>query len=176
MHGHAEIVRSILSWAIRIVDTDDSRLPGPQLSQMQLGRMLSRADARTCHDIAREILVGLGREPTDERVQEMAIEIRRGWVASSAAGGRSASRRDSEAVILASRATVAMRRYGRPDERHILEVGSTMKTWKSMEERFRGKPWFSIRDDFERAALGFWAREHGTLLEISEWLERLTRR
>jgi hypothetical protein len=50
-----------------------------------------------------------------------------------------------------------------PAERTLVEAVAQRRSWRSLERTFPGRTWESIRDDFERVALGLWSRHRAFL-------------
>ena len=175
MNTTAEIVRSVLRWALSIVYLEDStngKFAGPRLSQFCLGNLLARTDPATCEAIAREIAV-LEKADTDDKYVDSLIScIRASWGATSTTRVRRTGKEDS--VMIASRLITAMRQFSSVMDREILETCSVAKTWKKTELYFAGRSWHSIRDDYESIAGRFYLKEKHTIVQTVNHIYYLT--
>ena len=177
MHHTAELVRSILRWAITILSADDvadKRIPGPRLSQFCLGQMMSRTDMQTSTAIAREIAAIERRGASDEYVESLIVCIRASWGATTPVRQRRGAREGSR--MHADRLLEALRRFGTEEERRLLEIGSAATSWKKTELFLPGRVWQSVQDDFERIGKKFYLKESMTVDNAAEYVTSIVRR
>ena len=167
MDSRAEVVMSILRWALNLVFLEESKsggIPGPRLSQFSLGNMMSRSDIQTCEAIARDIAE---IRATDEAVCSLMDQIRSQWGDVQKTKTRRSGNED--ALTRAHALVSALRRSMSARECAVLEAGARAKSWKAAEVFLPGRLWESIRDDFEKHALVFYNREKPTILLVSDY-------
>ncbi len=168
------MVRSVLGWALRVVESHEAgpgnALPGPRLAQVRLGQLMSRSESETLiglieHIRAEELAQGLEPGKLDE---ELVAEIRGGW--GQVLSPRYRAIMESRTLTMANDFCLAIRRHVRGDELKLLELGARLRTWKSLEDHFRGRDWQSIRDDFERHALRIYRAEKKITCDTSDFV------
>jgi hypothetical protein len=169
MRSEAEIVRSLLCWALGIMAADDrsTRIPGPRLSQFRLGDLMVRSDEATSVAIAREI----ARLGTEDEMCALVAGIRSGWGEIARTRARRTGSEDS--VKIATLLLYCLRLFGTKPQRDLLEMGSRVRTWSRMAELSPGRDWKSMRDDFEGYAVIFYHKERQTIVTASEYLTRI---
>lgn len=178
MHHHAELVRSVLRWALLLIAQEESsggnHLPGPRISQFCLGNLLLRTDSETCLALARELAALEGIEENDVHLSALIHSIRNGW------GGyereRTLRRTGTEdSIYKASYIITSLRNFSSNADRDLLENCAASKTWKGVEICYKGRLWSSIRDDFEKVARKFYLKESKMLCETAEYIMRLNK-
>lgn len=176
MHATAELVRSVLRWSLTVVDHEDAQghLPGPRLSQMCLGAMMSRADPVTAYAIAREIAEIEKAQVTDVYMESLISCIRAGW--GQTTSGKTRRTGEEDTVMVASRMVSALKRFGRPADRDLIRTCCLVKTWKQVEKLMPGRVWSSIRDDFEKLARLFYLKESHTVCATAEFITQLSKK
>lgn len=169
-----KIVHILVRWAIVVVAQAEGnariRLPG--LSQLQLGRLMSRSDPQTCIDLAMDILRLDPRRTfyTEEQMAATIREIRDGFGESSS-GRRTGYTRSSDSVVVARRLLDAVERQitdSRKREAFLLCARTT--TWAEAARLSPGRDWQSLRDDFRSCALLLWTAEP---IEMAAAIDRM---
>ena len=174
MQTSSELVRAIVRWAILLIAADgrNSRLALPRLSQISLGRMMSRSDSQTTIAIALEIAAIERREPTELYLCALVSQIRSGWGETSSPPRR----RGREALVdRAELVMSALRRCGTRSDQTLVETCVMLRSWKQAEQIWHGRVWHSVRDDFDAAAHRFWLKEHRMLEETSDLIREHAR-
>jgi hypothetical protein len=170
MNLSAELVRSVVRWALVTIATVESareRVPGPRLSQMQLGRMMYRSDMATA--IALAVDVGYR---TDRDLLTLVTEIKTGW-------GQDERprivRRDgaSDAYDAACSLLREIRPLLTEDQERLLTYACVMKTWKALESAFPGRSWSELRRTFETLSEQICDRHMLILSETAELIDRM---
>ena len=175
MHSSAELVRSVLRWSITVVSLDPHNSHrGPQLSQFCLGNLMSRADLATITAIAKEIAEIEKAEQTDVYMDSLATCIREQWGKPERIIVRRTGSEDS--VMVASRLCTCLNKFGTVEQRSVLEVCCSVKTWKQAEKVFAGRMWYSIRDDFETIAKVFYNKESHTIRTTAEYITKISKK
>lgn len=172
MDAEAEIVRSTLGWALRVIADDaaaTTSTPGPRLSEFQLGRLVHRQDAITALDIARDLDV------RDSQVYIEAARIVAEERATPRPSSRASSRQRADAVQHALRLVGRVHAHHRGEKRRLLEQGSRLKTWKALERHWPGREWWSLRDEYAMVARKFFANEKFFILETSNFILSMDR-
>lgn len=169
MTPDAEMVRSVLGWAIRLQQEAESRggrvaLPG--YATAPLNRMLARGDHLTAADIIASYCPSL---QTEEGVAEYLSWIRRDRRPSTIA-----RRTEVPGLPLAEKMIERMRAYAMGEDRRLLEQGSVM-TWKRLEDHWPGRVWFSLRDDYERLASRLYRAEKLFICQTSDFVVEMDR-
>lgn len=167
MHPHAEIVRSVLNWSLRVVRGHEAcgeELPGPRLAQISLGQLMCRTEIETIDAIAREI------QKTGESLDSIVACIRSAWGQEESVRHRTGH---EDSVLVASRLVSALRRFGRERDRDTIELACSLRTWKACEQVMPGRDWQSIRDDFESLARKFYAKESAAILDTVEYISKI---
>ena len=177
MHATAELVRSVLRWSLTVVSHEESvrgKIPGPRMSQICLGNMMSRTDPVTAAAIAREIAEIEKAAVTDIYMSSLVACIRASWGQSTS--GKTRRTGDEDTVMVASRAVSALNRFGNSADRDFVRTCCLTKTWKQTEHLMPGRIWSSIRDDFEKLARRFYLKESHTVCVTAEFITRLSKR
>ena len=174
MQASAELVRSLVRWAIAIVSSEDSgdkRIPGPRLSQFCLGNMMCRTDTQTSVAIAREIAAIERRGSSEEYLESLVACIRASWGAVPVERTRRGAREGS--IARARDLLSALQRFGTEEDRRLLELCSVATSWKKTELYFPGRVWQSLRDDFSRVGNTFYNKEKMTVDAVAEYIAQI---
>lgn len=172
-----KLIHVLVRWATLVVAQEEGsariRLPG--LSQLSLGRLMSRSDSRTCMDIAMDILKNDPSRSnyTDEQMYQTMRDIREGFgeVPSSAKSGY---RRDLDSLVVARRLLAAVERQLRTEHQRktfAACIGTT--TWAGAAQLLPGRDWQSVRDDFRSMSILLWSSEP---IELSAAIDQMVRR
>ena len=177
MHATAELVRSVLRWSLTVVAHEEAahgRFPGPRISQFCLGNLMSRTDPATAAAIAKEIAEIEKAEETDIYMDSLISCIRASW--GQRAPGKPRRTGAEDTVMVASRMVSALRQFSNSQDRELMEVCCSVKTWKQAEGPLRGRVWSSIRDDFEKLSRRFYLKESHTVCVTAEFITQLSKR
>lgn len=170
MNMKAELVRSLMRWALCLIAKTESireKLPGPRLSQMQLGRMMYRKDIATALALANDI--GFR---SDKDLTALIIEIRSGWGEDTRNQSR---RRDGyeDAYDISCMFVAELSRFLTEDQHRLLLYASTMTTWKALETAFPDRTWFELRAAYESLAITLHDRHLLTVHNMADFIIRI---
>lgn len=163
MDHRAQLVRSVVSWALRVAAEDDTPIQLPRLSQFQIGKMLCRTDPATCIALAEDIHRD---DATDEMVWRTARDIIDGF------GEETPTRVVDDRQEMALEIVRAMARSLRGEDLRLVDLGSRVRSWADLEDHFGGRVWFSLRDDFEQAAVKLYVAEEMLILIAADHARR----
>ena len=166
MDSRAELVRSLVRWALTIlaaVESAQETIPGPRLCAIQLGRLMCRKDTATAISIAHDI--GFR---ADKDLTILLNEIRNGWGEDSVP--RVKRDKSSDAYDVSVKLIREVRSLLTEDQERLLLYGSRMKTWKALEIAFPERTWVELRTTFESLAIIVYQRHSYTLCETSDFI------
>ena len=170
------IVHILVRWAMLVVaeaegGSDHYRLP--VLSELQLGRFMSRSDATTCIDLAMDILRSMhGDQFSEEQLSRVIVDMRRSSAASDFRRSAGYSR-DTDSLVVARRLLAAVERQVRMEhDRRMFWTCCRTTNWTQATRLLPGRDWQSVRDDFRRFADVLWTAE---AIEIAAATDQMSR-
>lgn len=172
-----KLIHILVRWAIIVVAQaeGEDRVQLPRLSQLQLGRLMSRSDPRTVMDIAMDIMKN---DPTRTRYSDSEMDavlrgIRSGFGEMPRSRGYS---RSTDSAIVARRLLEAVdRQIPLAYARRAFYACCRTTTWADAVRQLPqsdGRDWQSVRDDFRAAAHSLWT---GEAIEVSAAIEQMAR-
>lgn len=167
-----KLIHIVVRWAMLVVAEQEGRdsLKMPVLSQLQLGRFMSRSDARTCLDLAMDVLRQTpGRDTfSDEQIFRAMMSIRQQAAAPEfrRAGGYS---RRTDSLVVARQVLDAVERQVRAaHDRQMFWSCCRTTTWAAATLLLPGRDWQSVRDDFRKFALLLYQAESVVLAAATD--------
>lgn len=171
-----KLVHIVVRWALLVVAEHDggTSLRLPVLSELQLGRFMSRSDATTCLDLAMDIIKSMpGHDQySEETLTKVILDMRAASAASDCRKTRGYSR-DTDSVVVARRVLDAVERQVRlANDQQMFWCCCRTTTWVGATRMLPGRDWQSVRDDFRKFALILWQAE---IIEISAATDQMSR-
>lgn len=170
MDKRAQIVRTMFRWSLRVLEDEEARhtsLPGPRLSQVQLGRLMARTDIETAIALAADIWDSYD----GKTVAEVIAEIRSGWGEQPPVPRRRGVHGDL--LRVASSVQYAVRRHADAREREMLETVARAGSFTGAARVLRRRDPKSLEADYERVALRIYRSEEKTICDASDFVVKL---
>lgn len=172
-----KLIHILVRWSLLVVaeeDGDAGNIRLPVLSQLQLGRFMSRSDARTCLDLAMDILKSMpGRDSfTDAQIEATMISIRRQSEASDGRKNTGYLRKNDSSVVARALLGAVERQVRLPYDREMFWAVCRTTTWAQATRMLSGRDWISVRDDFRRFCDVLWT---GEAIAVSQAIEQMFR-
>lgn len=162
------LVRMVLATVIRVLEVEAAQhdqLPGPVLSEFQLGRHMTRRDQRTAVSIARDLE---GEDPNPETVDA----IQHGW---GELPRPPRQRTGGEDLLEACREVErALKRSLSSDERSLLRNGTKLRSWTRLSALHypHRKPQL-LAADYDRLARRFYTLNERLIVSVADLLVRI---
>jgi len=159
-----KLVHIVVRWAMVVVAQQEGqgRIRLPELSQLQLGRLMSRSDPFTCMDIAMDIVK---HDPTrtqftEEQMADTIRAIRDGFGETTSAAKSRGYSRNFDSIVVARRLLDAVDRQIRSEHhRRGFDAVVHTTTFSEAARLCPGRDWASLRDDFRAQAMLLWTAE-----------------